>query len=135
MTPTEQQSIERLLSDFAFCADHGDAAGLGRLFIEDGLLSVGGRESIGRAQIVLDCQARFDISDRKTRHVWSNLRITALTRDKASATALQLTFEVPGNDMPVRLRVNDVLDELHKDASGVWQFARRRIICEMAVTF
>lgn len=135
MTRTEQQSIERLFSDFAFCADHGDAPGLARLFVEDGVLSVGGRASVGRAQIISDCQACFDIVDRKTRHIWSNLRITDLTGDTASATALQLTFEVPGNDMPVRLRINDVLDELRKDASGAWQFAHRQIRCEMAVTF
>jgi hypothetical protein len=54
--------------------------------------------------------------------------------DTARTTALQLTFETSGDDTPARLRVNDVVDELRKDASGAWRFVRRHIGCEMALT-
>ena len=135
MTQPDLQSIERLFSDFAFCADHGDAEGLAHLFIEEGVLSIGNRRSEGRRNIAADCDARFIIPNRKTRHVWSNLRVTSLTPDTASTTALQLTFESLGNDKPAQLRVNDVFDELRKDTSGVWRFAHRQIRCELAVSF
>jgi uncharacterized protein (TIGR02246 family) len=134
MTQPDLQSIERLFSDFAFCADHGDAEGLAHLFTEDGVLSIGSRRSEGRTRIAADCEARFVIPNRKTRHVWSNLRVTSLTRDTASTTALQLTFESLGNNKPAQLRVNDVFDELCKDTSGMWRFARRQIRCELAVS-
>ncbi len=134
MIQPELHSIERLLSDFAFCADDGDANGLARLFTEDGVLSIGSHQSVGRTAIAADCQARFAIPNRKTRHVWSNLRVTALTSDTASTTALQLTFETLGPDTPTSLRVNDVIDELRRDANGVWRFAHRQIRKELALS-
>jgi uncharacterized protein (TIGR02246 family) len=129
----ELQSIERLFSDFAWFADRCDAEGLARLFMRDGVLLVGGRESAGSDNIAADCQKRFATSDRKTRHMWSNLRIDMPTSDTARTTAIQLTFETSGDDTPPRLRVNDVIDELRKEASGEWRFVRRYIRCEMAL--
>ncbi|MGU7770254.1 nuclear transport factor 2 family protein [Burkholderia sp. MR1-5-21] len=135
MTQPDLEAIERLFSDFAFCADHGDAEGLAHLFTEEGVLSIGNRRSEGRTRIAEDCEVRFAIPNRKTRHAWSNLRVTSLTPDTASTTALQLTFESLGNDKPAQLRVNDVFDQLCKDTSGVWRFSHRQIRCEMAVNF
>jgi len=131
MAQSDLQSIERLFSDFAFCADHSDAEGLATLFIEDGALCIGDRRSFGRSQIAADCQARFTIPDRKTRHIWSNLRVISLTSDRAVTTALQLTFETIGSATSTRLRVNDVFDELCKDAGGSWRFVNRQIRCEL----
>lgn len=127
------QSIGRLFSDFAWFADRRDAEGLARLFVPDGVLSVGGRESAGSENIAADCQRRFAGADRMTRHLWSNLRVEMPTPDTATTTAIQLTFETAGDDLPARLRVNDVIDELRKAASGEWRFVRRHIRCEMAL--
>ncbi|MFM0643191.1 SgcJ/EcaC family oxidoreductase [Paraburkholderia bryophila] len=129
----ELQSIERLFSDFAWFADRRDAQALAGLFTSDGVLLVGGRESAGSGNIAADCQKRFAGVERKTRHMWSNLRVEMPTADTATATAIQLTFEIAGDDAPARLRVNDVSDELRKAASGEWRFVRRHISCEMAL--
>ena len=51
MTASDLASIERLLSDFAWCADRGDGAGLAQLFVVDGVLHLGGREFVGRTAI------------------------------------------------------------------------------------
>lgn len=133
VTQHELQSIERLFSDFAWFADRNDAEGLASLFLPDGVLSVGGRESAGSGNIAADCRQRFAVSNRKTRHVWSNLRVEMPSAGIARTTAIQLTFETLGDDKPARLRVNDVIDELRKVPSGEWRFVSRRIDCEMAL--
>lgn len=135
MSSDEVKRIERLLSDFAWFADQGDAAGLSGLFVPDGVLCVGGQEMAGQATIAADCQKRFATPDRKTRHVWTNLRVESMSGDTAKTTAVQLTYETLGAGKPTRLRVNDVFDELRKDARGDWQFVHRHIKCEMALPF
>lgn len=133
MSSDEVKRIERLLSDFAWFADQGDAVGLSGLFVPEGVLCVGGQEMAGQPIIAADCQKRFATPDRKTRHVWTNLRVESMTGNMAKTTAVQLTYETLGADKPTRLRVNDVFDELRKDAQGEWQFVRRHIKCEMAL--
>ena len=78
---------------------------------------------------------RAQIAGRKTRHVWSNLRIVESHHDRLSTTAVQLTFEQPGDDKPTQLRVSDLLDTLEKDHDGRWRFARRVISRQMALAF
>lgn len=135
VTHDELQSIERLFSDFAWFADRSDAEGLANLFLPDGVLSVRGQESSGSDNIAADCRKRFAAADRKTRHMWSNLRVEMPSADTARTTAVQLTFETSDDDTPARLRVNDVVDELRKAASGEWRFVSRHIRCEMALAF
>lgn len=134
MTDFELAPIERVLSDFAWYADRGDGTSLAELFVPDGVLCVGGQELKGRLQIADDCRRRASQPDRKTRHIWSNLRIERAQANSATGTAVQLTFEQHGPDTPTQLRVNDLFDEFEKDAQGVWRLARRVISREMSLS-
>lgn len=127
MIGSDLASIERLLSDFAWCADRGDGAGLAQLFVADGVLRLAGHEFVGRAAIAQDCEARASTPGRKTRHVWSNLRVLRDDSGSASLAAVQLTFEQRGDDMPAELRISDLHDEVRKDSDGAWRFSRRII--------
>ena len=131
---SDQKMIERLLSDFAWFADRGDGTSLSQLFIPDGVLLVSGNELRGRVQIAEDCIHRFLNPDRKTRHVWSNLRINRMDADTAASFAIQLTFEQSGAGQPTQLRVNDLVDEFQRDSSGSWKIARRVIDRKMALS-
>jgi uncharacterized protein (TIGR02246 family) len=131
---SDQLMIERLLSDFAWFADRGDGASLCELFMPDGVLKVSGNELRGRVQISEDCIARFRTAQRKTRHVWSNLRIDRIDGDTAASFAIQLTFEQNGAGQATQLRVNDLVDEFQRDASGAWKIIRRVIERQMALT-
>jgi uncharacterized protein (TIGR02246 family) len=131
---SDQSMIERLLSDFAWFADRGDGKSLSQLFVPDGVLLVSGNELRGRSQIADDCARRFLNPNRKTRHVWSNLRIDRLNGDTAASYAIQLTFEQDGDTQPAQLRVNDLLDEFQRDSSGSWKIARRVIDRKMALS-
>jgi uncharacterized protein (TIGR02246 family) len=134
MMESNQSMIERLLSDFAWFADRGDGTSLSQLFTPDGVLLVSGNELRGRAQIAEDCTRRFLNPNRKTRHVWSNLRIDRMDGDTAAAFAIQLTFEQSGDGQPTHLRVNDLVDEFQRDANGSWRIARRVIDRKMALS-
>jgi ketosteroid isomerase-like protein len=131
---SDQLMIERLLSDFAWFADRGDGTSLSQLFIPDGVLLVSGNELRGRVQIAEDCIRRLLNPDRKTRHVWSNLRIDRIDGDTAASFAIQLTFEQSGAGQPTQLRVNDLVDEFQRDSSGSWKIARRVIDRKMALS-
>ena len=131
--PTDILAIERLLTDFASFADRGDGVALGDLFLGEAILTVGGGDLHGPGQIADDCRRRFTDPHRKTRHLWTNLRIERGDDQSITTSALQLTFEQSTPGLPTQLRVNDLHDEFRKDAGGRWRFSRRRIERAMAV--
>lgn len=134
LTYFERVAIEQLLSDFAWYADRGDGASLASLFLPDGVLVAGGQELHGRDQIAADCHRRSIGSTRKTRHVWSNLRIVRPATHTLETTAIQLTIEQTEPSLPnAQVRVNDLFDTLRQDSQGAWRFARRIISREMAL--
>jgi hypothetical protein len=128
-------AIEQLLSQFAWHADRGEGEALGALFLANGVLEVGGSILHGPAQIAADNQRRFTDPHRKTRHLWTNLRIE---REEPQhlivTTALQLTFEQSTPGLPAQLRVNDLYDEFRMNAEGHWRFAHRRIARAIGLT-
>jgi hypothetical protein len=133
--PADIERIRELLSDFAWFADRGDGEALSRLFLPEGVLHVGGQDHAGRAQIAQDCMRRAAIPGRKTRHVWSNLRVERAEAGRISTTAVQLTFEQleQSASASTQLRVNDVFDTFCRDLSGHWRFATRRIERAMGI--
>jgi uncharacterized protein (TIGR02246 family) len=132
MNEPDLSRIERLLSDFAWYADRGDGASLAQLFVPDAVLVVGGVRLAGRAQIAEDCRRRALAPGRKTRHVWSNLRLDPETDGTVSATAVQLTFEQT-DSVGTKMRINDLTDRYQRDAAGAWRFASRIIERQMAL--
>jgi len=126
-------AIHRLLSDFAWAADRGLADELSALFFADGTLRVNDQEFRGRSAIADDCRRRAEIAHRRTRHVWSNLRVDTREDGACDATLVQLTYESLGADQPLKLRVNDVRDRLERGADGRWRFRSRVIERQMAL--
>ena len=81
-----------------------------------------------------DCHRRGIRSTRKTRHVWSNLRIARREADTLETTAIQLTIEQTDPGVPdAQVRVNDLFDTLRRDSAGIWRIVRRVISREMAL--
>jgi len=132
MSDSDVAAIERLLSDFAWHADRGEGTSLSQLFVPNGLLRVSGIELKGRLEIADDCHRRFEKPNRKTRHLWSNLRIDRIDGDAAASFAIQVTLEQSGPEEPTQVRVNDLVDEFQKDADGNWKIAKRIIDRKMA---
>lgn len=130
MNDTDVLAIQRLLSDFAWHADGGDAPRLAQLFTTDGELHVAGQVLQGRAEIAADCAARVAAPGRKTRHTWSNLRVEPLTADRVEATAIQVTYE-QREGAQTEVRINDLADVLHREADGQWRFRQRVVSRQM----
>ena len=134
VTYYERAAIEQLLSDFAWHADRGDGMSLSELFLPEGILVVGGQELYGRERIAADCHRRGIGSERKTRHIWSNLRFARRNAHVLETTAIQLTIEQSEPSRPeAQVRVNDLFDTLRQDPRGAWRFVRRIISREMAL--
>jgi uncharacterized protein (TIGR02246 family) len=134
VTYAERAAVEQLLSDFAWHADRGEGVPLAGLFLADGILVVGGQELHGRTQIADDCHRRGIGTQRKTRHVWSNLRVARADADTLTTTAIQLTIEQTDPSQPhAQMRVNDLFDTLRKNSQGAWRFVRRIISREMTL--
>jgi uncharacterized protein (TIGR02246 family) len=133
MNDSDTRAVERLLSDFAWNADHGDGDGLGALFVPEATLVVGGQQLAGRAAIAADCNRRASQPGRKVRHMWSNLRLDGDAARGLSATAVQMTFEQMDGQQGTRLRINDLVDTFVRDAEGRLRFASREIRCEMSL--
>lgn len=126
-------AIQRLLSDFTWAVDRGLATELAELFLPTATLTVNGLQLVGHEAIAQDCRRRFETPDRKTRHVWSNLRIDALPGGACAGTAVQMTFETAGAGKPASLRVNDVTDRFERDARNRWRFSSRTIERQMTM--
>lgn len=129
----DRAAIERLLTDFAWHADHGDGSALAALFLPDATLHVGGLDLQGQQAIADDCRRRAAQPGRRTRHVWSNLRIELAGSSQVVASAIQVTYEQPGSDQATQVRVNDMADSFGRDAEGRWRFATRKV--ERALAF
>ncbi|MDB5954540.1 nuclear transport factor 2 family protein [Ramlibacter sp.] len=130
------ERIRQILGDFAWFADRGDGERLAQLFVADGVLHVGGQELVGREQIAQDCLRRAAIPGRKTRHVWSNLRIERVEAGSISSTVVQLTFEQVDQQESgsQQLRISDVFDTFVQDSAGQWRIASRLIQRAMGLT-
>ena len=132
MSELDLTPFGRLLSDFAWHADRGDGASLAQLFLPQAVLIVAGLKLEGHTEIAQDCQRRALDPLRKTRHVWSNLRVNPEADGTVSATAIQLTFEQT-DSVATKMRINDVFDHYQQDAAGVWRFKSRIIERQMAL--
>ena len=132
MSQPDIRKIERLLSDFAWLADCGDGTSLAQLFLPDAFLVVGGVRLVGRAEIAEDCRRRALDLQRKTRHVWSNLRVDKEVDGAIVGKSVQLTFEQTGAN-GTKLRISDIFDQYQVDFFGTWRFKSRIIERQMAL--
>jgi uncharacterized protein (TIGR02246 family) len=132
---SDLEEIRALLSDFAWFADRGDGESLSRLFLPEACLQVGGQEHVGRQQIGDDCERRAAVRGRRTRHLWTNLRVLRNEGGQLATALLQMTFEQveQAEQTTQELRVNDVFDTFERDAQGRWRFASRRIERAMGI--
>lgn len=133
MTESDLIGIERLLSDFGWYADRADGDSLAQLFLPEAVLIVSGLTLVGHKAIADDCRRRQALDpQRKTRHLWSNLRVQSESDGAAEGVAIQVTYEQSG-DATTKMRISDLIDQYQRDATGVWRFRNRTIARQMAL--
>jgi uncharacterized protein (TIGR02246 family) len=126
----DRLAIADLLTEFGWRVDHGKADTVADLFVEDGSVSTPKFELQGRDAIDKHFSARARDDDRVTRHVWTNLKLTALDGHRIKAETAMQTYVCHGNtpDAARELVVGDSIDIVEKDADGRWRFVERRLV-------
>ena len=113
-----ERACHRLILDFAYFSDHREYESLGALFTLDGTMTrPSGNFLTGRDAIVKSYQA--SPKHRVTRHICSNIRVTAESSDSARALTYAVVYAT--NEDP---RVGEFEDEFRRTKEG-WRISTR----------
>ncbi|MBL8630401.1 MAG: nuclear transport factor 2 family protein [Rhodospirillaceae bacterium] len=126
---TARAAIESLLTEFCWRVDHGQAATVAELFIEQGRVITPMFTLEGRAQIAAHFLKRDADKTILSRHQWSNLRLTpdGATRVRADMIVQTHLGQQGPPAAPLGLMIGDSLDVVEKGGDGVWRFVERRL--------
>jgi hypothetical protein len=134
-----QRELEALLTEFAYRADHGLAATVHELFIEDASIRGPGLAMQGRAEIAARFAERGRDSARVSRHLWSNPRFERLGKDACRVVTAVQTFIhrlAEGEALPATactLVVGDSIDVIESCDDGRWRFRSRELVVAFRV--
>ena len=125
---SDLSGVVRLLLRFSDAVDNRDAAQVGALFTRDGLFKPSDTPIQGASAIEAFYRDRFRDPARRTRHLWSNLMITAQTFETASLQAVlsNYAFEPAVSTTEIQLRVGNVSALCRRSAHGDWAFSEHR---------
>jgi len=135
LSAEERFAIQDLLTEFGLRVDHGRAATVSELFVEDGVLATPMHTLEGRRQIEAHFARRDAPGTVVSRHQWSNLKLTVLGDDRVRAemivhTHLGTRGAGGGEGGPIRpdhVMVGDSLDVVERQSDGSWRFVERRL--------
>ena len=125
---SDLSGVVKLLLRFSEAVDTRDAAQVGALFTQDGLFQPSETAIQGAPAIEDFYRKRFSDPARRTRHLWSNLMITAQDHDAAGLRAIlsNYAFEPAVSTTEVQLRVGNVSALCRRGPDGDWVFAEHR---------
>jgi len=129
ISPEDRIAIENLLTEFGWLVDHGRAGEVADLFTEQAVLATPMFTLSGSEAIAKQFSKRAKDDTRISRHIWTNLRLTALAEDRVKAEMIVQTYVATGKP-PAKtdgLVVGDSLDIVEKQ-DGVWRFSERRLV-------
>lgn len=132
----DERAIERLIYDVAWLIDSGRADQVHASFTEDAVVTgAGPADLLGRTMIREWGESRAR-ARRTSRHVLSNVRVEALSDDRARASAYLLLYrrdeDEPGSTLP--FLVGDSVDDLSRGEDGAWRIARRQVHAAFATS-
>lgn len=129
LDPRDRAAIEQLIQRHARLIDHGKADRIGELFAEDAVLYGIGPDKIGRAAIAEWGRQRAALTERRSRHLQSNILIEPLSPETARGwVALTLyRHDGPGEGTAMPLLIAEYADHYRKAPDGAWLFAERRL--------
>jgi hypothetical protein len=129
LDPGIRQSLEALLTEFSWRADHAQGERLAELFTATGRIVTPMFTAEGREAIAAHFRARA-VAARTSRHLWSNFRLESATPTRVRAVVYILTFLREDTDPgPAKtFMVGDSFETFERDADGLWRFAERRLV-------
>jgi hypothetical protein len=129
LAPQDRIAIEQLIQRHAWLIDHGQADKVGELFAQDAVLYGIGPDKVGRAAIAAWGRQRAAMSERRSRHVQSNILIEPAAPDSARGwVALTLyRHDGPGEASVTPMLIAEYADRYARGPDGTWLFAERRL--------
>ena len=128
-----ERECERLMALYTHYVDHGEAARVADLFIEDGIWFNTSITMNGRDQILKGFQKRQDNQGRMSRHVCTNTLFDRVTETEATAV-VYLSLYLHDGDHERETSPTDCLEKLGeyrdrfvKTEEG-WRFAHREVV-------
>lgn len=128
--PSVVAALQQLCVAYWYCADE-TSDGVGELFCEDGVLTLGSLVLTGRAAIeefFREREASMRATGRTTRHLGCNFQATAVRNRCATLRSVAIVHSGTG-ELPLPATapagIVDFSDECVQDASGRWRFANR----------
>jgi ketosteroid isomerase-like protein len=133
----DERACERLIIDYTHLVDFGEAARIADLFTTDGVWEAAGIRMEGQEAIRAGFLARQRVARRTSRHVCSNVAITLVGPDEATAISYLVNYRhdaasgVAQRPAPAGgpKFVGEYHDRFVRTPDG-WRIAHRR--CEMA---
>ncbi len=127
--PAACQAIERLIYEHAWLIDHGQAGKLPDLYTEDGRVLGIGPDKVGRAAIAEWGGQRQGMTERRSRHVQTSIRLDPASDGMIRGTVVLTLYrhDGPGEGDPAPLLVGEYADVYMKCPDGQWRFAERRL--------
>jgi len=128
VTAQERSDIEALIYEHAWVIDHHCSETLADLYVESGQLTGIGMSHIGREALKRYGAARAKMTDRNARHMYSNLRLVRLEKNRiqGNVTITLYRHDGPGG-LPEPNAVADAIDVYVKCEDGLWRFSERRL--------
>jgi SnoaL-like domain len=123
-------AIEDLNSAFTHCLDHDRVDELADLFTEDAVYTHGERRSVGRKAIHELFSRRLAAGSRTARHLFSGLRVSMESAERARGESVCLTFAadaLPPISPAVPYLVADFTDVYVRCADSRWRIQERNI--------
>lgn len=129
LSPQDRLAIEQLIQRHAWLIDHGEADKVGELFAEEGALYGIGPDKVGRKAIAEWGRQRAAMTERRSRHLQSNILIEPLAADAARGwVALTLyRHDGPGQGSATPLLIAEYADRYAREPDGSWLFTERRL--------
>ena len=126
--PGTRQAIEQLVAEHAWLIDHGQAGRIAALYTDDARVLGIGPDKVGQPAIQAWAAERAAMTERRSRHVQSNLRLVSVSPEECRGTVVLTLYrhDGPGRADPAPLMVAEYDDIYRKREDGAWLFEERR---------
>ena len=124
-----RQAIEDLIVEHAWLIDHSRANEVAELYTNDGRLLGVGPDKVGRAAITHWAEQRATMTDRRSRHVQTNVRLEFIAHDAVRGTTVLTLYRHDGSGAgsPTPLLIGEYEDVYVKGTDERWRFRSRSL--------
>ncbi len=127
--PELRLAIEALVYEHAWLIDHGHADQLPNLYTDDARVQGVGPEKIGREAIAVWARERAAMTQRRSRHVQTNIRLEAESPATVRGTVVLTLYRHDGDGpgSPSPLLIGEYQDVYQRGTDGQWRFSQRSL--------